>query len=433
MEGDERVIDNDQKIEKAILAGVHTGSGDPLNDTTDQTMAELEELAGTAGVEVMASLVQNRPSADPATYLGEGKLEELRNAAEELGADVIIFDDELSPVQVRNISDALERKVIDRTALILDIFAARAITKEGKIQVELAQLRYLLPRLTGMGKALSRLGAGIGTRGPGETKLEADRRHIRRRISALEAELEEIQRHRDLLRARRKKDAVPVVALVGYTNAGKSTLLNLLTGADALAEDKLFATLDPTQRSLTLSDNRNVLLVDTVGFIRKLPTHLIKAFKSTLEEAALADILIHVIDASNEEYRQHVEVVSGILSEIGAVGKPTIAVFNKIDVLESGQLLPRDMDGADTCVEISAKTGQGIEQLKQVLEEVVPGRKQHVRACIPYSEGRLLATLHETQAVESETYTEEGTLVSVLVDAATYALLRNFLIDGDKS
>lgn len=425
------MFENERKAERAVLAGVHTGGGDPLQDTTQQTIEELEELARTAGVEVVGSLIQNRGSADPATYLGEGKIEELYRAAEELDADVVIFDDELSPVQVRNISDALERKVIDRTALILDIFAARAITKEGKIQVELAQLRYLLPRLTGMGRALSRLGAGIGTRGPGETKLETDRRHIRRRISALSAELEEVQRHRDLLRSKRKKDAIPIVALVGYTNAGKSTLLNLLTGADALAEDKLFATLDPTQRSLTLSDNRSVLLVDTVGFIRKLPTHLIKAFKSTLEEAALADILIHVIDASNEEYRHHIEVVRGILTEIGASGKPTIAVLNKIDVVADELLLPRGIDATCACVEISAKTGAGVERLREVLEEIVPGRKQRVKVCIPYSQGRLLAALHETQVVEEETYAEEGTVVSALVDAETFALVRNFLIDGD--
>lgn len=423
------MFDNEEKIERAVLAGVHTGSGDPLRDTTEESMEELAELAKTAGLEVVGTLIQNRASADPATYVGEGKLEELNLAAQELGADVVIFDDELSPVQVRNISDALERKVIDRTTLILDIFAARAITKEGKIQVELAQLRYLLPRLTGLGKALSRLGAGIGTRGPGETKLETDRRHIRRRIGALSDELKEVQRHRDLLRARRKKDALPVIALVGYTNAGKSTLLNVLTDADVLAEDKLFATLDPTQRSLILSDNRTVLLVDTVGFIRKLPTHLIKAFQSTLEEAALADILIHVVDASNEEYPHQVEVVEGILKEIGAGGKPMIVAFNKSDLVEDMSALPKSMDHAVACVSISAKTGQGIKELLDAVEQMVPGRKQRIKACIPYSQGKLLAALHETQVVEQEAYAEEGTIVSALVDADTYALLRNYLME----
>lgn len=411
-----------------ILAGVHTGSLDVLTDTTDESIAELEELANTAGAEVVGVLVQNRPSPDNAAYLGEGKLEELKNAAAELQAETVIFDDELSPVQVRNITDATDLKVLDRTALILDIFAARAKTKEGKIQVELAQLKYMLPRLTGMGSVLSRLGGGIGTRGPGETKLETDRRHIRRRIEYLSDELAEIQKHRDLLRSRRKKDGQTVAAIVGYTNAGKSTLLNLLTQADVLAENKLFATLEPTQRNLTLSDNRELLMVDTVGFIRKLPHHLVKAFKSTLEEAALADVLIHVIDASNVEFRRHIEVVNMILSELKATGKPTLAVLNKIDLCADTEGLPAQVDGADKTVCISAKTEAGMEKFREALEDIVPGKKQKAVFLIPYSEGALLPMLHTDQMVLSEEYTEKGTRIEALVDEICYAKLRNYVL-----
>lgn len=421
------MYDNEIKIEKAILVGVHTGSGDILSDTTDESLSELEELAKTAGVETVATLVQNRPSPDPGTYIGEGKLEELANAATELDADVVIFDDELSPIQVRNISDFLELKVIDRTALILDIFAMRAQTKEGKIQVELAQLRYMLPRLTGLGRSLSRLGGGIGTRGPGETKLETDRRHIRRRIEYLSDELGEVQKHRDLLRSRRVKDGKVVVALVGYTNAGKSTLLNLLTDADVLAEDKLFATLDPTQRSLILSDRREILLVDTVGFIRKLPHHLVKAFKSTLEEAALADVLLHVIDVSNDEYTTHIEVVDNILSELGAGGKPTVAILNKIDMAEN-KIVPNTIENAAHTVHVSAKEKIGIDTLMQVIEDVVPGKKHEVELLIPYSETRHVSTLHESQMVLSEEYGEDGIKIKALIDAIYYDKLRKFII-----
>ncbi len=422
------MYENEEKRERVILAGVHTGSLDVLTDTTDESIAELEELANTAGAEVVGVLVQNRPSPDNAAYLGEGKLEELKNAAAELHAETVIFDDELTPVQVRNITDATDLKVLDRTALILDIFAARAKTKEGKIQVELAQLKYMLPRLTGMGSALSRLGGGIGTRGPGETKLETDRRHIRRRIEYLTDELNEIQKHRDLLRSRRKKDGQTVAAIVGYTNAGKSTLLNLLTDADVLAENKLFATLDPTQRNLTLSDNRELLMVDTVGFIRKLPHHLVKAFKSTLEEAALADVLIHVIDASNVEFRRHIEVVNMILSELKATGKPTLAVLNKIDLCTDTEGLPAQVDGADKTVCISAKTEAGMEVFREALEDIVPGKKQKAVFLIPYSEGALLPMLHTDQMVLSEEYTENGTRIEALVDEICYAKLRNYVL-----
>ncbi len=419
---------NEERKERVILAGVHTGSLDVLSDTTEESIAELEELADTAGAEVAGVLVQNRPSPDNAAYLGEGKLEELKNAAAELQAETVIFDDELSPVQVRNITDVTGLKVLDRTALILDIFAARAKTKEGKIQVELAQLKYMLPRLTGMGSALSRLGGGIGTRGPGETKLETDRRHIRRRIESLTEELREIQKHRDLLRSRRKKEGQTVAAIVGYTNAGKSTLLNLLTDADVLAENKLFATLDPTQRNLTLSDNRELLMVDTVGFIRKLPHHLVKAFKSTLEEAALADVLIHVIDASNTEFRRHIEVVNMILTELKATGKPTLAVLNKMDLCAEPEGLPMQVEGADKTVCISARTHAGMEAFRSALEDIVPGKKQKAVFLIPYSEGTLLPVLHADQMVLSEEYTETGTRIEALVDEICYAKLRNYVV-----
>lgn len=422
------MFENEERKERAILSGVHTGSGDILSDTCDETIEELSELAKTAGVEVVGVCIQNRAAPDSGTYIGEGKLEEIRLAAKELEADTVIFDDELSPVQVRNISDALDLKVIDRTMLILDIFAARAITKEGKIQVELAQLKYMLPRLTGMGTALSRLGGGIGTRGPGETKLETDRRHIRRKIDALTDELKDISAHRELLRSRRKKDGRITAALIGYTNAGKSTLLNYLTDAGVLAENKLFATLDPTARNLTLSDNRQVTLIDTVGFIRKLPHHLIKAFKSTLEEASLADVLIHVIDSSNPEFNNHIAVVNSILDELGASGKPTVALLNKTDLCADISALPRNIEGCVKTVAISLKEKSGMAEMLEAIEDTVPGKKQRVVLLIPYSEGALLPALHSEQMVLEEEYTAEGTKITALIDEICYNKLRNYVI-----
>lgn len=422
------MIKNEEKKEKALLAGVHTGSLDILTDTTDESIAELEELAKTANVEVCGVCVQNRAAPDSASYIGEGKVEEIRLAAESLGATTVIFDDELSPVQIRNLTNALDLKVIDRTMLILDIFASRAITKEGKIQVELAQLKYMMPRLIGYGKSLSRLGGGIGTRGPGETKLETDRRHIRKKISSLSEELKDIAAHRDLLRSRRKKDGRISVALVGYTNAGKSSLLNYLTDANVLAENKLFATLDPTVRDLTLSDSRKITLIDTVGFIRKLPHHLIKAFKSTLEEAALADVLIHVVDGSNPEFENHISIVNNIFNELGASGKPTVGVLNKIDLCSDKNLLIKNIDGCTRTVHTSLKTGEGIENLRLAIEDTVPGKKQKVTFLIPYSCGNIVKALHETQLVLSEDYTEKGTKICAFTDEICYNKLRNYVI-----
>lgn len=414
----------EEKKERVILAGVHTGTPDVLSDTTDETIEELAGLAETAGGEVIGIIVQNKSSLESGTYMGEGKLSELAEAVANMSADCVIFDDELSPVQLKNISDTLGVKVLDRSMLILDIFAMRAKSGEGKLQVELAQLKYRLPRLRGMGTVMSRTGAGIGTRGPGETKLETDRRHINKRISALEGDLNEIKRHRDLLRARRKKDNIITAALVGYTNAGKSSLLNMLTDAEVFAEDKLFATLDTTSRAITLEDNRVILLIDTVGFIRKLPHHLIEAFKSTLEEAAEADVLIHVTDVSNPEYETHMKVVESVLNDIGASGKPVINLYNKSD-------LANDFIPTEKGIFISAKTGAGTGEFLAALSDAAPGKKQKMTVIIPYSRGDIVNRLHEKEKVLSEEFTESGTLMTILADKITYNSLREFLGGGD--
>lgn len=416
---------NEEKQERVILAGVHRGMRDALWDTTEESIDELGELVKTAGGIVVGEMIQNKADIESATYMGEGKLLELKNAIEGLNGDMVVFDDELSPVQMRNITDFLGVKVLDRSMLILDIFAMRAKSGEGKLQVELAQLKYRLPRLRGFGAEMSRTGAGIGTRGPGETRLESDRRHIRRRISALEEEIKELKKHRKLIRERRGKDGVITAALVGYTNAGKSTLLNTLTDADVFAEDKLFATLDPTSRAITLDDNRKILLVDTVGFIRKLPHHLIDAFKSTLEEAVVADVLLHVIDASAEDRDNQIAVVERVLSDIGATGKPVAAVFNKCDKTEE---IPVVNIQSDKRVYISAKHRTNIDKLIEVISDIAPGRKQRVKVCIPYSEGSLVSALHSTQKVISEDYAENGTVMELMVDAQMYDKIREFII-----
>lgn len=405
------MIENETYIEKAVLVGVHRGLIDILQDTTEESMEELRLLSKTAGAEVLCQIVQNKSDIETATYVGEGKLEEIRLAAEELGANLLIFDDELTGSQLRNIENATGVRVIDRSMLILDIFAQRAISAEGKIQVELAQLRYTLPRLTGKGLVLSRQGAGIATRGPGETKLETDRRHIHRRINALREDLKDIEKHRGLIRERRKKDNTVIAALVGYTNAGKSTLMNQLTDAECLAENMLFATLDPTVRALDLPDGRNAILIDTVGFIRKLPHHLIDAFKSTLEEAVLADVLVHVIDASAPDAERQIEVVERLLEDLGCGGKPMIAVYNKADLLPEGA--PRIPCHASLYTYTSAKDGTGLDALIEYLHELLPGKKKQYTLLIPYSEGALLGALHETEEILTEEFLPEGTRVTL--------------------
>jgi len=420
---------NEEKKEKVLLLGVHTGRVDSLADTTEESMKELAELAKTAGAVVVGEVVQNKSDIESATYMGEGKLLEIKNAIPELEVDCVIFDDELSPVQIRNLNDLLGVKVLDRSMLILDIFAMRAKSGEGKLQVELAQLKYRLPRLRGFGSVMSRTGGGIGTRGPGETKLESDRRHIHRRISALEQELKELEKHRNLLRSRRKKDGVITAALVGYTNAGKSTLLNTLTDAEVFAEDKLFATLDPTTRGLVLEDNRKILLVDTVGFIRKLPHHLVEAFKSTLEEAVVADLLIHVIDASGRDRENQIRVVNEVLNDIGADGKPRIAVFNKCDRLDSLEFAPRSLSGHDMSVKISAKSGTNIDELISAIAELAPGKKQKIKILIPYSDGNLLNELYKNQKVLSEEYTADGVEVEFLADEAMFRRVHDMITE----
>ncbi len=424
--------ENIKITERAVLAGVHTGSADVLSDTSDETMAELARLADTAEAEVVGTMVQNKSVIEKATYLGEGKIEELKNACAELDANLVIFDDELSPMQIRNLEKALEIRVIDRSMLILDIFARHAQTGEGKIQVELAQLQYLLPRLTGIGTQLSRLGGGIGTRGPGETKLETDRRHIRRRISHLKEELEQVKKHRELIRQRRKKENRYVVALVGYTNAGKSTLMNRLTDAGVLAQDKLFATLDPTARGLTLSDKREITLIDTVGFIRKLPHHLIEAFKSTLEEAVYADALLIVADGADDEVATHLEVVSKLLEDIKAQGKPKLIVFNKIDAQAEHKnlsLLAKDTP----FVEISARENKNMDALMDAIENIVPGKKKEVSLLIPFSKGQLLSQLHSQHTILKEDFTPDGTKVTCLLDAKTYAVFREYMVEDGQN
>lgn len=413
--------------EKVIIAGLHTGSRDILNDTTEESMAELCELVITAGGEVVGEMVQNRSVPDSGTYFGEGKLEELKQAVVALEAVLVVFDDELSPIQLRNVSDFLGIRVLDRSMLILDIFAMHAKSGEGKLQVELAQLKYQLPRLRGMGVELSRTGGGIGTRGPGETKLESDRRHIRTRIAAIESEIRELKKHRELLRSRREKDGIITCAIVGYTNAGKSTLLNRLTDAGVIAEDKLFATLDTTSRAITLEDNRQIILIDTVGFIRKLPHYLIEAFKSTLEEAAKADFLIHVIDASSEETELRIKVAEQVLSSLGAGLKPTIKVYNKCDL--GKEFVPSGHE--DRSVYISARDGEGIDELLNAISEVAPGKKREHCILIPYSDGAVLSELHENEKVISEEYEENGVRVNVLSDDVVWEKLKKYEITND--
>ena len=395
----------EKQLTKAILVGADTGEYD-----AESSMDELSELAQTAGAQELARVIQKREAYEAATVIGEGKLAEVKELCGSLGAELLIFDCELTASQIRNVEDETDVRVIDRTMLILDIFAARAVSREGKLQVELAQLKYRLPRLMGIGASLSRLGGGIGTRGPGETQLETDRRHIRRRIDKLSAELKELEERRGYARTRRRKDSVQVGAIVGYTNAGKSTLLNLLTGAGVLAEDKLFATLDPTSRSIELPDGRSLLLVDTVGLIRRLPHHLVEAFKSTLEEAACADIIIHVCDASDPEAAEKADVTLRTLADLGAAEIPVVTVLNKCDLLTEN--IPED----STTVKISAKHAQGIDRMLRVIAENLPETAKRMKLLLPYDKAGFTAKLRENGKVFSEKYTGDGVLVDALVD-----------------
>ena len=391
--------------ERVILIGVCTRE----NENVEESLDELKELADTAGAEAVGRVIQNRESMHPGTYIGSGKIDEVRELAAELHADGVICDDELTPAQLRGLEQELDLKVMDRTLVILDIFAQHATTSEGKLQVELAQLRYRLARLTGKGIAMSRLGGGIGTRGPGEKKLETDRRLIKSRIARLNRELKEMQIHRDTARKKRLNEAVPVAAIVGYTNAGKSTLLNALTGAGILAEDKLFATLDPTTRRMELPSGQSILLTDTVGFIRKLPHHLVEAFKSTLEEARYADYILHVVDSVNPQMDAQMEAVYETLDRLGIAGKPVITLFNKRDLAANSEL-PKDANAVRT-IGISAGTGAGLLELQEVLEEQLRNSRVQVEKLFPYAQAGDIQRIRKIGQVLEEEYREDGIFI----------------------
>lgn len=404
--------------EKVILVGVCTND----NDDTEKSLDELEELAATAGAVTVGRVIQSLPQIHPGTYVGKGKLDEIKDLIWEAQATGIICDDELSPVQLGNMEDVLDIKIMDRTLLILDIFAGRASTNEGKIQVELAQLKYRQSRLVGLGKSLSRLGGGIGTRGPGEKKLEMDRRLIKGRIAQLNRELKDVKRHREVTREQRNKNKVPVIAIVGYTNAGKSTLLNTLTGAGVLEEDKLFATLDPTTRNLKLPSKQEILITDTVGFIRKLPHHLIEAFRSTLEEAKYANIILHVVDASNPQVDEQMYIVYETLMNLEVKNKPIITAFNKQDKLVKDVTL-RDFK-ADHVVRISARTGEGLEELQEVIEEVLRDQKVLVEEVYPYAEAGKIQLIRKYGELLEEEYREDGIYAKGYVPTEIYEKVR---------
>ena len=408
------MIDTSEAIEKVILVAVKRND----RDNTEESIDELEELAQTAGAVTVGKVIQNRESFHSATYVGKGKIDEIRQMIEELGATGIICDDELSPAQISNLSEELQVKVMDRTLIILDIFAARANTNEGKIQVELAQLKYQSSRLVGLSKSLSRLGGGIGTRGPGETKLEMDRRLIHERISQLKRELEDVVTHRELTRNQRSRNGMPVVAIVGYTNAGKSTLLNTLTDAGVLEENKLFATLDPTTRNLALESGQQVLMTDTVGFISKLPHQLVEAFKSTLEEAVYADIILHVVDSSNPQMDTQMHVVYQTLEQLGVGDKPIITAFNKQDLCMEPMIL-KDFK-ADRTLSISAKYGNGLDELKEIIEDILRQSKIYLEKVYSYNDAGKIASIRKYGQLISEEYTGEGIAVKAYVPVEIY-------------
>jgi len=408
--------------ERAVLVGLNADCFKQEQTATDETLEELEALLETAGGFCTGKILQNRHTPDAHSFIGEGKALEVKMLAEITQADMVIFDNELSPGNIRALEEIMGVTVLDRSALILDIFAQRAKTKEGRLQVELAQYQYLLPRLSGMGKSLSRQGGGIGTRGPGETKLESDRRHIRERINRLQNELEQVRQVRSVQRQRRQKNSVPVVAIVGYTNAGKSTLLNQLTDAGIPANNRLFDTLDTTSRQLTVSDNLDVILTDTVGFIAKLPHHLVDAFRATLEELEYADLLLHVIDASDENRQEHIAVVDRLILQLAKPGTPVLQCYNKADLV-----LPEDIPVGEDTVAVSAAKGQGMDQLLKAIEKMLGRSRHHIVVTLPYSMGGMVETLHNHAQVKRVEYTGEGIEVETVVDPILYGRLKEYI------
>lgn len=423
MEQNERVVS-----EHAILVGLNADCFKPEETATYETLDELEALLQTAGGICEAKVLQNRKTPDPHSFVGEGKVEEICELLENTGATMLVFDNDLSPSQIRALEDMTGATVLDRSALILDIFAQRAKTAEGRLQVELAQYKYLLPKLSGMGKSMSRLGGGIGTRGPGETKLETDRRHIRERINRLQEELDAVRKVRGVQRERRIKNSVPVVAIVGYTNAGKSTLLNQLTDAGIPANNRLFDTLDTTTRKLKVSDHLEVLLSDTVGFIAKLPHHLVEAFKATLEELEYADLLLHVIDASDPELEAHIAVVDRLIDKLAKPGVPVLRCYNKVDLLDDMSKLPVSESNVFMC----ARNGIGMDELLTRIEETLTGTLHHVTLLLPYSEAGVLEILHKQAQVLRTDYTADGVEVEAICSEELYGRYRRYLKETDK-
>ena len=411
-----------KKQERAVLVGLNADCFTKEQTATDETMEELEALLETAGGFCTAKVLQNRHTPDAHSFIGEGKAQEVRMLAQATESTMVIFDNELSPGNIRALEEIIGVPVLDRSALILDIFAQRAKTKEGRLQVELAQNKYLLPRLSGMGTSLSRQGGGIGTRGPGETKLETDRRLIRERINRLETELEQVRQVRSTQRERRIKNSIPVVAIVGYTNAGKSTLLNKLTGAGIPANNRLFDTLDTTSRQLTVSDNLDVILSDTVGFIAKLPHHLVNAFHATLEELEYADLLLHVIDAADPNREEHIAVVNKLIAQLAKPGTPVLRCYNKADLVS-----PEEIPTGEDVVAISAASGAGCDALLHAIEGALNHARHHVVMCLPYSMGGQVETLHNNARVLRVEYSAEGIEVEAVLDDILYGRLRNYV------
>ena len=408
--------------ERAVLVGLNADCFTKAQTATDETLEELEALLETAGGFCTGKVLQNRHTPDPHSFIGEGKAQEVRMLVEATASTMVVFDNELSAGHIRALEEIMGVTVLDRSALILDIFAQRAKTKEGRLQVELAQYQYLLPRLSGMGKSLSRQGGGIGTRGPGETKLESDRRHIRERINRLQQELQQVRQVRSVQRERRMKNSVPVVAIVGYTNAGKSTLLNRLTDAGIPANNRLFDTLDTTSRQLRVSDNLDVILSDTVGFIAKLPHHLVDAFRATLEELEYADLLLHVIDAADPNREEHIAVVDSLIGKLSKEGTPVLRCYNKAELVDATEI-----PVGEDVVRMSAKTGAGMDALLQSIEKALGHSRHHVLLCIPYSQGGLVDTLHKNAQVLSVDYTGEGIVVETVLDPILYGKLREMI------